>query len=440
MRYYLLALGGFSFLANAQDTVRIRLKEAIETGIRRSVDADIARNEYISAYWEYKTYRTEWLPEATLEGEGSLYGQTKATLSIRQQIPLTGATVTLESGLNTLPARLSLEQPLFGFNRIRWLQRIEPVRYLEAQRKLVGDQEAIALTAIEHYFNLLLGRILLDMAEQNRSNAARLYLISEARQRKGQLSTVDLLQMQASLLRAEASLTDARASFEDRMFRLRSFLGMDQDVALEPVEPEFITEDIPRLSYPAVLALALERNVFTQNIRKRILEASRDVSQARADRWNLQLFASLGPSPTDNRLLTVGVRLPVLDWGKGKGKVKVAESNRRIVQSKIEKEQMDFKQDIFLRVQYFNNQPEQLRLARLTDEIAQQRYKASVEAFILGKIDILNLNDAQTAKDAARRDYINQMFLLWSYYYQIRSLTLYDFLQNKEISVDYDES
>jgi hypothetical protein len=34
--------------------------------------------------------------------------------------------------------------------------------------------------------------------------------------------------------------------------------------------------------------------------------------------------------------------------------------------------------------------------------------------------------NSQTAKDESRREYINQMFLLWSYYYQIRSLTLHD--------------
>jgi outer membrane protein TolC len=473
---------------NAQDTIRISLNEAIETGILRSVDAVVARNEYISAYWGYKTYQTELLPEVILNTrlpyysksynsiqnpDGSYsyvsnnYNQIDASLSVSQNIPLTGGILTIESSLErlrqngqnasthykSLPARLTIEQPVFGFNRVKWLQRIEPVKYLEAQQKLLSDHEEIALTAIEYYFNLLLGRINLDMAQQNRSNAGRLYVISEARHRKGQLSKVDLLQMEASLFKAEASLTNARASFDSRMFQLRSFLGIGEAVVLEPVVPEFISGDIPRLSYPAVLSMALEKNAFTQNIRKRILEASRDLSQARADRWNVKLFASFGMSGQEDRLqevishtnwrsdqlFSVGIRIPLLDWGKGKGKVRIAEANREIVQSKTEKEQMDFNQDIFLRVQYFNNQPEQLRLARQTDEIAQQRYNASVEAFVLGKIDILNLNDSQTAKDEARRDYINQMFLLWSYYYQIRSLTLYDFLQDKELSADYNQ-
>ena len=44
----------------------------------------------------------------------------------------------------------------------------------------------------------------------------------------------------------------------------------------------------------------------------------------------------------DNQIVEVGLSIPILDWGKRKGKVKVAESNRDVVLSKIRQEQMDF--------------------------------------------------------------------------------------------------
>ena len=474
----------FSFLIvlsiNAQaNTIHIQLNEAIELGISRSVDAVVAQSQYTSAYWEYRTFRTELLPEVVFnttlphfsrshnqlqnpDGSWSYvssdFSLINTSLSINQNIPLTGARVSVESSVERLqqrgvnasthfmavPTRVSLEQPLFGFNRVRWLQRIEPIRYREARKRLISSREEIALIVIEYYFNLLEGRINLDMAQQTRDNAERLYTVAEARHAMGQLSQVDLLQMRASKLRAESALTNAQASFNARMFQLRSFLGFGEDVVLEPVVPQFLTDDIPLLHYPEVLAMALENNAFTQNIQKRMLEASRNVSRARADRWNMRLFASFGMSGQESRfrdvmqrtnwrddqIATVGISIPILDWGRGKGRVRVAEANREVMEARIEKEQMDFNQQIFLTVQHFNNQPEQLRRARATDAIAQERYEISVEAFILGHLDILNLNDAQTARDVARRDYINQMFLLWSYYYQIRSLTLFDFLGN----------
>ena len=66
------------------------------------------------------------------------------------------------------------------------------------------------------------------------------------------------------------------------------------------------------------------------------------------------------------------------------------------------------------------------------------RYDTSVEAFVQGKIDILNLNDARSSKDAALLNYIEQMHWLWSYYYQIRSLTLYDFIGGRPLTAEYD--
>lgn len=108
-----------------------------------------------------------------------------------------------------------------------------------------------------------------------------------------------------------------------------------------------------------------------------------------------------------------------------------------MVNSQIEKEKLDFMQNIFLCVQNFNHQPKQLQLAKEVDSIARSRYNTTVEAFIQSKMDILNLNDSQTSKDSARRNYIEQMYMLWSYYYQIRGLTLFDFIANRPLEAQY---
>lgn len=472
----------------AQDTISISLTETIYRSIDNSVDAVVAKNQFKSSHWEYRTYKAELLPEVTLNAtlpyysksyntfqnqDGTYtyvsndYSQIDGGISISQNIPLTGATLSVESSIQRLqqfgdngstrymaiPASVTLEQPLFGFNRVKWLQRIEPVKYKEAKQKLVADMEIVANSAIEYYFNLLLGQINMEIALQNLKNSEKLYAISEAKRKIGQISENDLLQLKISLLKSESYLTDAQASLNSRMFQLRSFLGYGEDIILKTVIPETLSENIPALSYPEVIALARENNSFTQNVQKRILEASREVSQAKSDRWNISLFASFGMSGQEdkfsqafsnnnwrsNQIINIGIKVPILDWGKGKGKVKIAEANREVENSKIEKEQMDFNQNIFLRVQNFNSQSKQLELAKETDIIAQKRYDTSIETFVLGKIDVLNLNDSQNSKDEARRNYIQQMYLLWSYYYQIRSLTLYDFINKRDLVVDYEK-
>ncbi|MDR1370785.1 MAG: TolC family protein [Dysgonamonadaceae bacterium] len=468
---------------SAQDTIRITLGQAIyESGIH-SVDALVAKNEFRSSYWEYRTYKAELLPEVILDGTlpyysksynqfqntdgtytfvGNDYSRLDAAISINQNIPWTGGKLSIGSSLQRLdqlgdhsttkymamPAAITLEQPVFGFNRVKWLQKIEPVKYKEAKARLVSQMENVTVLAINHYFNLLLGEMNLNIAIQNHKNTDRLYTIAEAKRKIGQISENDLLQLKISCLKAEAYVTEAQSSLKADMFRLRSFLGYSENIVLVPSIPE--SPENLQLDYDNVLVLATENSAFTQEIRRRQLEAARSISQAKSERRNVNLFLSFGLSGQDshiptifdnlrsNQIVNLGIRIPILDWGKGKGRVKMAESNREVVQSKIEKEKIDFNQNIFLQVENFNNQSKQLKIAVETDRIAQKRYETSIEAFILGKIDVLNLNDAQSSKDEARRKYIEEMYLLWSYYYQIRSVTLHDFINNRNLYTDYD--
>lgn len=165
------------------------------------------------------------------------------------------------------------------------------------------------------------------------------------------MSRVDLLQMQNSRLTAESSLTDAQMSLDSRMFQLRSFLGFGENTVLVPTIPYFISDEVPLLNYQQVLDLALENNSFTQNIQRRMLEASENVSQAKADRWDIKLFASVGWAGYGNKfakafdnhnwgpnqIVSLGLSVPILDWGKRKGKVRVAESNQQVVNSRSKK-------------------------------------------------------------------------------------------------------
>ena len=203
-----------------------------------------------------------------------------------------------------------------------------------------------------------------------------------------------------------------------------------------------------RDSYDDVLAKALERNAFARNIRRRQLEADYEVAMAKGDMRQITLFAQVGFTGTserfsgaydplkDNQVVEIGFKIPLLDWGKRRGRVKVAESNREVVSSRLRQEEINFRQDIFMLVERFNNQRQQLGIASEADTIARRRYHTNVETFMIGKISTLDLNDSQSRKDASRQAYINQLFLYWYYYYQLRGLTLWDYASDSSIDSD----
>ena len=69
----------------------------------------------------------------------------------------------------------------------------------------------------------------------------------------------------------------------------------------------------------------------------------------------------------------------------------------------------------------------------------QKRYKTAIETFMIGKINILDLNDAQKSKDEAVQKEIEELYLYWNYYYNIRSITLFDFLSKSTLDAEFEK-
>jgi len=57
---------------------------------------------------------------------------------------------------------------------------------------------------------------------------------------------------------------------------------------------------------------------------------------------------------------------------------------------------------------------------------------------MIGRISTLDLNDSQGKKKTApRQNFVNQLFRYWSYYYRLRSLTLWDYELHTGIDADF---
>ena len=465
------------------EPLSITLQEAIMRARTNSVDAEVALNQLKSSYWSYRSYRAELLPEVSLaatvpsyrqqyspymNNEGSYdfvrnnYLQMTGQLSVTQNIWLTGGQVSVNTSLDfyrqlgsgaynqfmSIPVAITLSQPIFGVNNIKWNRKIEPVRYEEAKAQFLSASEDVAAYAIQYYFNLLMAKENYAIAKQNLDNAERLYEVAKEKRDMGRISQNDLLQMELNLLNAKTDMTNYESSLKSNMFQLRSFLDYGENVDIEPEIPLDVPE--VEISYTDALEKALANNQFAKNMLRLQLEADYNVAKAKGAQREINLFAQLGYTGADhnfggayrdfksNQVVEIGFEIPLVDWGRRKGQVKVAESNRRLVESQVRKETQDFNQNLFILVERYGNQLRQLQTAKRADEIAQKRYATNVETFLIGKISTLDLNDSMVKKDEARREYVNELYLFWLYYYQIRSLTLWDYQKGSGIDADFD--
>lgn len=483
LSYTVLFVSASCFGAETE-RITITLDEAIARARVNSVDAAVALDELRTSYWEYRSYRAELLPEVNFSAtvpayhkqyspymneSGSYsfvrnnYLQMNGEVSLSQNIWLTGGKVSLNTSLDffrqldgdkynrfmSIPVALTLTQPIFGVNNLKWNRKIEPVRYEEAKAAYMSASEDVAIKAISYYFQLLMADENLLIARQNLENARKLYDVAKEKREMGRISGNDLLQMELNRLNAESELTDCESNRKSCMFQLRTLLDYNENTDIIPETPS----DVPTaaITYDDALQKALDRNKFAANLRRRQLEADYEVAKAKGNMRQISLFAQVGYTGTDrrfagaystlkdNQVVEIGFEIPILDWGRRRGKVKVAESNRKVTESRLRQERADFAQNIFILVERYRNQLDQLDISRRADEIAAKRYATNVETFMIGKISTLDLNDSRTSKDEARREYINELYLFWNYYYQIRSLTLWDYALDSDIDTDIEK-
>ena len=301
----------------------------------------------------------------------------------------------------SIPVALTLSQPVFGTNHIRWNRRIEPVRYEEAKAAYLSATEEVAMKSVSLFFSLLMARENHSIAFSNLSNAEKLYRVAVEKREMGHISRNDLLQMELNLLDARSALTDSESALRSGMFELRAFLDYGEHDEIVPVLPDSVPD--VEVSYAEAYDKAMSRNKFASSMRRRQLEADYAVASAKGAMREISLFAQVGftgnaadfagayrPSGLrDNSVVEVGVSVPILDWGKRRGRVKVAESNRRLTEASIRREAMEFGQDLYVLVERCRNQRRQVEIGSRARDIALARYDSNVQTYcgVLKNID-----------------------------------------------------
>jgi outer membrane protein TolC len=183
------------------------------------------------------------------------------------------------------------------------------------------------------------------------------------------------------------------------------------------------------------------------DFQRRLLEAKMDVSKAKLDgRFDADLIASFGltqsasnipdayKDPIDQEQVSLGISIPIYDWGVARGKIKMAESQQEIVNNNVEQEMIDFDRNIYLKVVQFNMQQLQITIAAKSDTVARKTYDVTKGRYLIGKVvSVLDLNNAQIQTDASQKSYYDALYTFWRSYYELRKMTLFNFKDHQLI-------
>lgn len=482
--YIIVFLSLISLQLKSQEIIEeLTFDEVIILAREQSPDAIMAKHQFRANYWEHRTYKADFRPSVSLntvfpnlnrsvnsytDSSGTHYtrnnnNETSLNLDIKQNVPFTGGQISIKSDLLRLddlerntysyastPFSITYSQPVLFYNEYKWDKKIEPLKYEEAKKNYISSLEDVSIKAVGYFFDLALAQQNLQVAGINYSNADTLYQIATGRYNIGTIAENELLQMELSVLNAGSSLNSSLVDLEIRKFRLRSFLGFNEKVNLVLIIPTGIPE--LTVDVEEALELATVNNPEIISFERQLIEANRDVARAKSEKGlQASLFASVGYDANaneitdvysnleDRQVVRLGLGIPIMDWGLGKGKYKMAQSSQELIRTTVDQSRSDFVQNVFLNVMQFNLQDDQFLIAAKTDTIAQKRYDMTKQRFLIGKVDVLDLNVALSEKDVAKTNYISALRRYWSNFYNLRKITLYDFIKEESLKANFDQ-
>ena len=450
------------------DSLRLTLNDAIALAQRQSSDALAARHSLEAAEWSYKNYRANYLPAVSLSSSPSLNRQissitqpdgtnvfvrqnqlsTDFELNISQNIALTGGTLFVRNNLQRLdefeqrthdyssvPFSIGYQQNLFGHNSLRWARRTEPLRHRIARKQYAETMELVASRASTFYFMLASAQTNLEIARQNYAVSDTLLSYARRRYERGSITENEMLQLEVGKLTEETNRLNAEAEVEDAMLMLRSYLGIKDNVPIAVMPDTLISDDV--VDADEALALALENNPDPEQLRLNVVESESALSSAKANRGlKADLYMQFGLSqkgstlteaytrPLEQQYVSLSLSLPLLDWGRGKGQVRVAKSRLELTQTQSEQALQDFRLNVLKMVRQYNLQAYRVKIAFRTRETALRRYDVARWLYMQGRTSLLELNTSISEKDNAQRAFISALQTYWSLYYGLRSLTI----------------
>lgn len=454
--------------AHGMDTAvtTMTLQEVISKAQENSPSAQSAKHAFLAAEWQYKYYKANYLPSVTLssspflnrainkitlnDGTSTFVKQNQINadldLTVNQNIPFTGGSLFMRSSLSRIdelqrkstsyssyPITIGYRQNIFGYNSLKWERRIEPLRYREAKKNYDEAMELVAANACTYFFSLVEAQANLDMSRLNFASADTLYQMAQGRYKIGIINENDILQLEINRLNAETACMDAEVQVNEQTQLLASYLGLEDlseiNLQLPADMPDFY------ISLPIAEEMA-KRNASQPDYYRRMkLESDSRVAQAKGNsglRADIYLqfglsqtansFESTYSHPLHQEYASLTLSLPILDWGRGKGQVRVAKSQRDLIYTEADQGMNDFMQNVRKIVAQFNMQPKKVEVASRTNHLASHRYDIARRLYIAGRNTILDLNTALSEKDSATRAYISSIRTYWTLFYTIRSL------------------
>lgn len=469
-----------SLQAQGADPQRLTLVQAIARAQEQGLTARAAKATRDAARQRDRAFGASLMPQLALTGtvpsynrsivpvfdpsqEATVYrsqeqNESALTMALTQRLPFVGGDLFVNSSLsrldatrpsatgpqtsrvyNTTPMLVGIRQDLFRPNRLKWDTRQQDLTAESAERTYKEAMEEVAIATANAFFDYYTAKLALENAVTNAAVNDTLYTLNNGRFEVGKIGENDLLQSELALLRARVALDGARLEHDRTLAALRLALNLPTGSPLEIVVPT----EVPELAADTAQAVAqaLRNRATAVDLELQEVLADRRVAEARFGTGpGATLQASMGFNQTgsevnaayrdlrDAQRLNLSVSMPLVQWGGRTANIQAARLDGQRVEHTARQAREQLTQEAHFAALGLAQARRSLAIAAKADTVGAKRFEVAKNRYVIGRIGMDNLYQAQSEKDAALQGYLQALRNYWVAYYRLRRVTMYDFV------------
>ncbi len=382
--------------------------------------------------------------------------QARASFNIQQRVPWTGGQLSVGSGLNLLSEfkserhnfssnifNLAYSQKLWGGYRLFEFERkLEKLKANLINIHYCSEIAKLQKQATELYIRAIQAKIRIELAKHQLKALDKTLLTSDLKLKQKQITQYDYNQIELQKLNQEYQLNESKASYKNSLKALSLFLDYDIKAVSLP------KENLPLLiDYEDFLFHMNKNNLEGQERTIKKLNSEQALYQAKLNRGiaNSTLSLNYGMNQYANNFigayqhgnvqqsLSLNLQIPIFQWGIGRNKLQIAKNQYSQTQIQLEEERKNFELRLQKLVEQYNQCIKQWLLSKRAYQLAIENYNRSLKLFSFGKISIHQLLTVAREQKSMQTRYIAKMGEVYSLYYELRSLALYDFKEKVEL-------
>lgn len=403
----------------------------------------------------YDDFNQQWYNSESIGSNG--------TLSISQPIVMTDGVISLDntfgytdnyssSSANSFEGfsnnlRLSLDQPLFTYNRTKMT-----LKELEFDHENAKLSYALAALNVEqqvtqYFYQIYQKQMELITSREEWNNRKKSHEIISNKVEAGLTAKEEMMQAELDMMSSQSTVHNNEVELENIKDNYKQMLGLPLDEELMVIaEVSVLPVDID-LSMATNFALSNRMEIRQRQIDIELGKFQLIKTNA-SNEFKGNLNVSVGlfgenekvkgiyDNPNDNEDIRFSLEVPLFDWGEKKARMRAAEASLKTNEYNFQDEKKTIRLDIRKIDRSIKNTLIQIDIARKNEENAQLTYEINLEKYRNGDLTSMDLNLFQNQLTQKKNAMTNALINYKLELLNMKLQTLYDFEMKRSIIDD----